>query len=504
MDGLGSPSYETMSYFKSNALLTIALLLAIAWLSGWMAGLLADAESVSWLRYGFSGFGFVLAVGTIYLWGHNLLKQQREAQRYFATLVRLDPPELARLGSGDEPLPIAPTNSWYELAQRFTDRYAAISEQLAQAEQARAALELRLRRGSVRQEQIEAVLSGMGDAVVAVNQRDELILANPAAERLFAFDEQSASGHPLTQVLRCEQLVELLLDTRRHKTHISRRGEVELIDPSGETHSFGVACQSLAADERDGGAGKPAGAFAVLRDTSDLKAAQRRYADFVASASHEMKSPLAGIKAYVELLADGEATDPETREEFLHVISSQADRLHRLIDNLLNLARIEAGVTNVNKGPISLNELLADTIDVVRPTAEAKQIGLTTDFSPMYLAVLADRDMMTQVAINLLSNAIKYTPDGGRVTLRSRLAEDDVQFEVEDTGVGLSPEDQARVFEKFYRVKKDRSMAGGTGLGLPLAKLIVEDVHGGRLTVRSTPGSGSVFAVSLPAAAQMA
>jgi two-component system phosphate regulon sensor histidine kinase PhoR len=111
--------------------------------------------------------------------------------------------------------------------------------------------------------------------------------------------------------------------------------------------------------------------------------------------------------------------------------------------------------------------------------------------------------MLLQSAINLLSNAIKYTPEGGSVTLRSRLEAGQVRFEVQDTGVGLSEEDRQRVFEKFYRVNKDKNMAPGTGLGLPLAKHIVEDVHGGRLTVESTPGEGSTFIVALPGAGQM-
>jgi two-component system phosphate regulon sensor histidine kinase PhoR len=216
-----------------------------------------------------------------------------------------------------------------------------------------------------------------------------------------------------------------------------------------------------------------------------------------------MKTPLAGIKAYVELLADGDAEDEATREEFLNVITGQADRLQRLIDNLLNLARIEAGVVQVSKKPRSLNELLEEAVNIVRPSADAKHIELAADLSPMYLGVLADRDMLLQAAINLLSNAIKYTPQQGRVTVRSRLEEDHVRFEVQDTGVGLGPEDCQRVFEKFYRVKKNKDMASGTGLGLPLAKHIVEDVHGGRLTVESTLGQGSTFAVVLPSAAQL-
>src|SRR5262249_5030224 len=131
---------------------------------------------------------------------------------------------------------------------------------------------------------------------------------------------------------------------------------------------------------------------------------------------------------------------------------------------------------------------------------EAKQITLTSDLSPLYLPVLVDRDMALQAAINLLSNAVKYTPPGGQVTLRSRLSGDEIRFEVEDTGVGLSAEDCQRVFEKFYRVQKDKEMASGTGLGLPLVKHIVEDVHGGKIALESTPGEGSTFSVILPSA----
>jgi two-component system phosphate regulon sensor histidine kinase PhoR len=243
--------------------------------------------------------------------------------------------------------------------------------------------------------------------------------------------------------------------------------------------------------------------MAVLQDISYEKAVQRRHAEFVSSVSHEMKTPLAGIKAYVELLVDGEAEDEATREEFLQVINGQAERLQRLIDNLLNLARIEAGVVEVSKTPRSLNEVLEEAANVIQPAAEKKSITLGRELSPMYIGVLADRDMLLQAAINLLSNAVKYTPVGGRVTLRSRLAEREAIFEVEDTGVGLSPEDCEKVFEKFYRVKKDRDMAAGTGLGLPLAKHIVEDVHGGKLTVQSQLGVGSTFRITLPSRAEI-
>jgi two-component system phosphate regulon sensor histidine kinase PhoR len=274
-----------------------------------------------------------------------------------------------------------------------------------------------------------------------------------------------------------------------------------LANGDGKERFFRVNCRTLTSQQH--AVGGERGAVAVLTDISNLKAIQKRNAEFVSAVSHEMKTPLSSIRAYVELLVDGEAEDDATREEFLGVINSQADRLQRLIDNLLNLARIEAGVVAVNKSAQSLNERLAEAVRVLEPTAEQKRIELTTEFSELYLGVLGDRDMLLQAAIKLISNALKYTHQGGRVVVRSRLHDKEVQFEVEDTGVGLSPEDCQRVFEKFYRVKKDREMAQGTGLGLALVKHIVEDVHGGRIEVNSEVAKGSTFRVTLPSLGQL-
>lgn len=369
------------------------------------------------------------------------------------------------------------------------------------AEQARAALEVRLRRQETRAEQVAAILSGLPEPVVAIDNLDEVVLANPSAEQLLKFNSSDVEKRALARLIHCEQLVELLTDARRRRTVTQRSAEVELIDSAGELRWYNITARALNHAAANGAANS-GGAVAVLRDVSAQKAMQRRNAQFVSDVSHEMKTPLAGIKAYIELLLDGDAETPEMQEEFLTVISSQANRLQRLVDNLLNLARIEAGVVNVSKQSQSLNELLEEAFRVVQPAADAKHITLSLDLSPMYLGVLIDRDMILQAAINLLSNAIKYTPDRGKVVLRSRLVGSDVRFEVEDTGVGLSPEDCQKVFEKFYRVQKDKDMAPGTGLGLPLVKHIVEDVHSGRIIVESTPGAGSIFSVALPGAGQ--
>jgi two-component system phosphate regulon sensor histidine kinase PhoR len=497
------PRIEPQSDKVGRALLSLAFASAAFGLVFWLVGLVSPQQSVGTVREGAVGLSFLLAGGSVYLWGRHAALGQRQALRYFQQLGEMDLG--ARLGDSSlEGIPLPPTNPWFFIARQFADRFDASDERLREAEQALTALEVRQRRFASRQQQVEILLANLPEPVMAVNSFDELVLINSAAENLFALSEKSAVGQPLARVLHCERLVELLLETRRRRAPAQRSGEVELLDESGNSRWYGIVAKSFVSDDKSAPNDCPSvGAFAVLRDISELKSGQKRYAEFVSAVSHEMKSPLSGIKAYVELLADCDAADSAHREEFLGVIDGQANRLQRLIDNLLNIARIEAGVVAVSKISISLNELLAEALEIVRPAAEAKRIRLSAEFSPMYLGALADRDMLMQAAINLLSNAIKYTPDGGSVVLRSRMTHDEVEFEVDDTGVGLDKEDAVRVFEKFYRVAKDRGMAQGTGLGLSLAKHIVEDVHGGRITVESTPGAGSVFRVSLPAAAQL-
>lgn len=480
-----------------------ALALSVAW------GIVSAARLLpgfgSWpAQLGLLACG-VLAVGAWTLvWVRRCRREFEDFARYVDAATQREEHESSG-GAGNRPdLPLPPPGPWRDLAQRVRAALARWADRLSELEHAQAALEVRLHRASRQYERVKAILDAVADPIIAVDDYNELLLANPAAEELFQFDASSTERRAVGQLVRCEKLVELLSASTRRKTPGSRTEEMEIEDPRRGAAWYRVHAARLVESSDDGQQPHvgPCGAVAVLREIGSLKAMQKRNAEFVSAVSHEMKTPLAGIRAYVELLADGDAEDEAQREEFLHVIQSQADRLQRLVENLLNLARIEAGVVQVNKQRRPLNELLEEAIHVVQPSAEAKQIRLVAELSPLYLGVLADRDMLLQAAINLLSNAIKYTPQGGQVTLRSRLADDQVVFEVQDTGVGLSDEDCQRVFEKFYRVKKDQNMASGTGLGLPLAKHIVEDVHAGRLTVQSRLGVGSTFTVTLPKAGQ--
>ncbi len=383
------------------------------------------------------------------------------------------------------------------LARRLSEAAAATSQRAEQ----QTALEIKYARLTAELAGVKKVLDLVPDPILICDAAQNVSFANRSARRLFAMDSDSAEGRALGTILRAESLWELLSAMLRRKNVVEQGTAWECETADGTRRSFQIHLyRSSFQDAPTGADEEQSFSVIVFRDSAALCDLRRRHAEFVSSVSHEMKTPLSAIRAYVELLADGDAGDEETRDEFLAIIDAQTTRLQRLIENLLNLARIEAGIIKVNKEPQSLNDLLEEAVRVVEPQAGLKQITLRRELSPLYLPVLADKDLLLQAAINLLSNAVKYTPEGGTVTLRSRLDDESVLFEVADTGVGLTPEDCERIFERFYRVDRNKDMASGTGLGLPLAKHIVEDVHRGKMSVASRLGEGSTFRVLLPRA----
>ncbi len=385
------------------------------------------------------------------------------------------------------------------LSPRWQHRFAPLVEHLKAVGKRLMELEERLAmqhlspQTSAAEARLESLLESLPVPILVV-EHDQVVLLNGAARR--AWELQGEDHLPLSLERLGEWLPGLLRQLAKRPVPSSLSTEVEL-GPQNATRRYKVVASTFAQ-------GMKQLASVVLLDQTALKLTQERHAEFVSAVSHEMKAPLSSIRAYTEILLDGDVEDPQQQEEFLRIIDSQADRLHRLIENLLNLARIEAGVVQVNKKVISINEILQEAVRLLRPTAEEKQIKLQTQLSPMCLRVLGDRDQLLQAVINLVSNAIKYTPSGGTVTVRSRLRDDMVQFEVEDTGVGIAPEDLKRIFDKFYRVRKDSHMASGTGLGLPLARSIIQDLHAGQLRAESYPGQGSIFIATLPPAGKLA
>ena len=238
----------------------------------------------------------------------------------------------------------------------------------------------------------------------------------------------------------------------------------------------------------------------ILHDLSRVREISQMKSDFVSKASHELRTPLAAIRAYIEMLVDGEASDEDSRNEFYRVIQNEADRLQRLVDNMLNISRIEAGIVQIERADVDIKAVIARAIDTLEPQVREKQISVHTKLAEVDLSVEGDGDMLYQVVINLVSNAVKYTPAGGRVTIS---ADSDnltrvVVVSVADTGLGIPPDALPKIFDKFYRVENYKRVAKGTGLGLSLCKHIVETLHHGQIGVESELGMGSKFWVMIP------
>ena len=341
----------------------------------------------------------------------------------------------------------------------------------------------------------EAIIFSISDAVLVTNRFDELILANEAAEKLLGFRLASALRKNIDQVFADGTLVRLIRETRGHGRSFTRKVVEHTFDQKGSPRIFSITLSCVQTDNDE-----VSGVVAVLHDVTREKEIARMKTDFVSNVSHELKTPLASIKAYIEMLMDGEAEDEKTKREFYEIIASETERLHRLIENILNISRIESGVVKVVREPISLTAVAKQVLEVAAPQARAKNITIVDRLAPVYYQVEADEDMICQSVMNLVSNAIKYTPEGGTVTVSVQVDErrNVAVCEVADTGMGIPTEDLPHIFDKFYRVKANAKMAKGTGLGLTLVKHIIETVHEGKLSVTSEQGKGSVFSFEMP------
>ncbi len=474
--------------------LTVALALGVDWLAAEVLGI--GGPQVRWWLLTTT---LVLVAASLAF----LVGRERALRREATHDVEL----LGRAGSHQTPLPalaakLRRPQDWERAFGRLQERMSAMSRRLEEIDRERAAHEYRAKCFESKSRQVHSILSALAEPVLVIDKRDKLVLTNSSADRLLSLKADACEEQALANLVRCEQLVELLTDTRKRRAFTQRSCEIEMFDEQGEPRWYRVTARNIPTQPGDSDPdGTSQGAVALMHDISAQRTLQKRNAEFVTIVSHEMKTPLASIKAYVELLADGEVEDPVSRQEFLRVVSTESDRLQYLVDDLVELARIEADLAGEQKRAQPLLPILEDAFAAVRPLAAENGVHLETACCGEEINVSVDRPLLYQAALHLLSNAVKYTPAGGRVCLRAESDGRIANFEVADTGVGIAAEDCQKIFEKFYRAHKDQVVADGTGLGLPLVKHIIEGVHGGHVEVRSTPGEGSVFRVRLACAA---
>ena len=382
------------------------------------------------------------------------------------------------------------------LADAINDLLSSSAQTVSDATLRAKELEIQLKVATAERQHAEAIIYSISDAVLVTDPFDDLVLANESAARTFDFDLARAGRSPVEQVLKDDKVIGLIREMRQSNSASGRRiVEHSVKGSNGAERTFKITL-SCVADKQDQ---NPAGVVAVLHDMTKEKEVAEMKNDFVSNVSHELRTPLASIKAYIEMLIDGEADDEKTKTEFYEVIQNEANRLSRLIDNILNISRIESGLVKINKQPQSLTVIIKEALEVIAPQAKGKQISLSEQLTPVFYQTIADRDMLYQAVLNLLSNAVKYTPEGGTISVQTEVneAKKKVMARISDTGVGIPPKDLPFVFDKFYRVEANSRMAKGTGLGLSLVKHIIETVHHGRLFVESTQGKGSTFGFEL-------
>ncbi len=398
------------------------------------------------------------------------------AGRIMRPLYRLtDAAEAVAAGDYQQRIPVGSRDEVGTLARAVDHMRRALTRQVAE-----------LRENT---ELLETVLSSMLEGVLAVNADQRVVFANAASRSLLGIETREVSGRPLLEVTRNRVVREAVEEAFRLDEPYEFEFEV-----SGLTRRY-LAVRATRLP------GEPCpGVVVVLHNITDLRRLENVRREFVANVSHELKTPLSSIKAYAETLRMGALHDPEHNELFVARIEEQADRLHQLIQDLLHLARVESGRETFDIRDVSLLGVVEDCLPAYHERAQAKQLTLDIESSAVDVVIRADEGALATIFDNLVGNAIQYTPEGGRVVIRCRAEGESGVFEVEDTGVGISPADQTRIFERFYRVDKARSRElGGTGLGLAIVKHLTQ-AFGGQVSVRSELGKGSVFQVRLPLA----
>jgi two-component system, OmpR family, phosphate regulon sensor histidine kinase PhoR len=358
-------------------------------------------------------------------------------------------------------------------------------------------LQIQIQLSQRREKNTEAIIYSIRDAVIVIDEFDKLLMANEAAGKLFGFDFKTSQHKPISELIGADhrEFVDLLSHSRQTGGRAMRQ-EVEFSQEGGPKTFDCIISRVYDRAERI------CGVVAVLHDITREKEISQMKNDFVSHVSHELKTPLASIMAYSEMLSDGEANDEQTRKEFYSVIQNQAKRLNRLIEDILNISRIESGLIKVNKEPVSLTILIEEQLQMIKSYAEEKNIEVISPKPIVFDQVNADKDMISQVIVNLLSNAVKYTRPGGEVRINAEVDEIEglARVSITDTGVGIPENELGHLFEKFYRVEANKNVAKGTGLGLNLVKQIIEKVHNGRVFVESKVGEGSTFGFELPLA----
>ncbi len=349
------------------------------------------------------------------------------------------------------------------------------------------------------EQKIQTILDSAGEGILEISPAGTVTYVNPGAMSMTGYERQELLGQPFASTLAEESGPQFVDQLQKHAEVDRWSCELMMRRKSGDPFWVRVSANTI----RDADY-KPLGLVLVTTDIMHLKELDRMKTEFVSMVSHELRTPLTSIKGYVSMLREGELGEMTTeQQEFLDVALMNADRLMGLINDLLDISRIESGRLRLSLSEFDFGDVIKAVRSEMRAMGDTKRINTVVESSAEPVRVRADRDRVVQILSNLLSNAYKYSPEGTSVTIRTDVERRFVRIRVVDNGMGLSQQDQAKLFTKFFRAEaaKQRGISG-TGLGLSIARQLVE-MQGGEMSVVSEIGRGSTFAFTLPLAAAL-
>ena len=329
---------------------------------------------------------------------------------------------------------------------------------------------------------LATVLTNLTDGVVMTDAEEKLLLTNPAAERLFNFKKENVNGHPLIEAVHdyeIDEIVKKCLSTTHEQT--------------AQLETNGRFIRVIAVPITTG---RSYSTLILFQDLTELRNLQTMRRELIGNISHDLRTPIAGIKAMVETLQDTAIDDKQVALDFLTRINGEVDRLTQMVTELTELSHIETGKAELRRVPTNLNYLIEEVVGQMRPQAESKPVTITTDFNSNLPVIKVDKDRIRQTLTNLVHNAIKFNNPGGKVTITTTFHNESAIVSMSDTGIGISKEDLPHIFERFYKADKARSQ-GGSGLGLAIAKHTIQ-AHGGNISVKSEEGKGTTITFDLP------
>jgi two-component system phosphate regulon sensor histidine kinase PhoR len=335
---------------------------------------------------------------------------------------------------------------------------------------------------SKEREKSAAILSTISAGILVLSKERLVVMLNDTARRLFKASSENVAGRPFIDLTRDHEMdatVQRCLETGQKQT-----GQVQ--SPGGRQY-FEITATPLSN-----------GALVLVQDLTNVRRLEKTRQDFIVNISHELRTPIASIKAIVETLQNGAIKDKNIAKDFLQRMHVEVDKLAQMVSELSELSRIESGEMPLKLERVDLREIINRVTERLRAQADRAQLSMSLGIPPNLPKVTADENRIEQVLVNLVHNAIKFTQPNGKIVISAGFKGDNVLVSVTDTGIGIPGDELNRIFERFYKVDKARS-GGGTGLGLAIAKHIIQ-AHGGTIWVESEEGKGSIFSFSLPIA----